>query len=367
MSLKITSVCYCSWVFILLLLFFALELAQAQSTQRFTGKAQQSQIDSLKRLRYPYVLPILGQKVARMGFEIPLPFGIMINNVYNTQQIGIQDLQVAFNGGRFFSVDSIVNFEQIKPNAFTSNIRVDAYLFPFLNVFGLLGGVKANTNFVISEPVSINNFNRSDGLYWGGGFVAAGGMGPLFGSFDYSWVWSRVKLLDKANLATNWGIRVGHIFKLPRRPESNIGLWAGINRQHIEGRTAGKISLYEALGIEGGGANAQESLRDVRNRIETWYNDLPGFLQNRFEEKVTTLLNGLDRVINGLEDPVVDFRFTKTLRTPYQFSLGGQWQLNPRWQLRSELGLGRDKAQVLFSANYRFGIKGQNLFDSTSR
>jgi len=36
--------------------------------------------------------------------------------------------------------------------------------------------------------------------------------------------------------------------------------------------------------------------------------------------------------------------------------MGGQWQINPTWQLRAEYGFLKSKRNFMISLNYRFGI-----------
>ncbi len=337
--------------------------SQAQYSQKFTDKKNAAYTDSLKKVKYPYVFPVLGAKTAKLGFEIPLPHGVMINTVWNQQDVLLQDLEVAFNDGQFFKLDSIVNFDRVTVRSFATNLRYDTYIFPFLNVYGLFGTINTKTSLKIDEPVNIENTTTNNGLYYGFGVMGAGGFGPIFISADWSMVWSKLALLDKANSGTNMGLRVGHIFKFQNRPQQNIGVWVGANRQAIQSNTSGTISLYEAVGADPNKVDeAQQKLTDVRDRIQTWYDDLPNALKPKFADEVDKVTNGIDRVVNGLEDPNVSYKFQKQLKQKWHFMVGAQWQINPHWQLRGEYGFARDKQQALLSLNYRFGIKGPNLW-----
>jgi len=335
----------------------------AQYSQKYTNKKNEAYTDSLKRTEYPYIFPVLGAKTRKLGFEIPLPHGIMLNGLWNKQDVLLQDLEVAFNDGQYISLDSIVNFDRVTVNSLGTNLRFDTYIFPFLNVYGLLGTINTKTSLKITEPVNIENTTTNNGMYYGFGVMAAGGLGPLFIQGDFSMAWSKLALLDKANSGSNMGLRVGHAFKIPNHPRQNIALWIGANRQAIQSNTSGSISLYEAIGAdEDKVAEAQQKLSDVSDRIQKWYDDLPPALQPKFEDQVTKITNGLNRVSDGLEDPQVSYRFQKQLKRKWHFMVGAQWQISPNWQVRAEYGFADQKQQALLSLNYRFGIRGHNLW-----
>ncbi|MBG7629814.1 MAG: hypothetical protein IZT56_05225, partial [Bacteroidetes bacterium] len=68
--------------------------AQYASTKVKTKHEQYT--DSLKKVDYHYVFPILGQKVYEKGFDIPYPVGIMANSIWMRQDIVFSNFQLGF-------------------------------------------------------------------------------------------------------------------------------------------------------------------------------------------------------------------------------------------------------------------------------
>lgn len=96
--------------------------------------------------------PLLGKKVYAMGVDLPLPYGIAFIPNWNKQQVSIQDLRVAFNEGAEIGTD-FVRFSPLETEVFSGQVKLDFWLFPFLNVFGTMGYVKGNVRAPISFDV----------------------------------------------------------------------------------------------------------------------------------------------------------------------------------------------------------------------
>lgn len=66
------------------------------ATSGFSQESNPENKDSIFLSKpYPYVLPILGQKVHERKVRTPLPFGIMFNSLVGKQQMAISGLNVA--------------------------------------------------------------------------------------------------------------------------------------------------------------------------------------------------------------------------------------------------------------------------------
>lgn len=64
------------------------------------------------------------------------------------------------------------------------NVKIDAWILPFLNVFGLVGSVDGETEAVgLPLPLPPSLKIDYDGVVYGGGATVAGGVGAVFGSF----------------------------------------------------------------------------------------------------------------------------------------------------------------------------------------
>ncbi|MDH3749175.1 MAG: hypothetical protein OEU40_01140 [Gammaproteobacteria bacterium] len=90
-------------------------------------------------------LPFLGQKVVDKGYDLPLPIGLGVTYVDINQDLDLTDLSVGFNGGDLERFD-FVSFENSNSDTRSFQLKVDAWLFPFLNVFGMYGKVDGSVD-----------------------------------------------------------------------------------------------------------------------------------------------------------------------------------------------------------------------------
>ncbi len=86
-------------------------------------------------------LPFLAQKVIDLGYELPLPYGIGLTYANVDQDMILGGLEVGINGRDKVPFDR-VSFENASADSESTQLKLDAWLFPFMNVFGLLGRVR---------------------------------------------------------------------------------------------------------------------------------------------------------------------------------------------------------------------------------
>ena len=107
--------------------------------------------DSVKQaVEYPYILPILGEKAAKAGFDLPYSAGLGVNYLWQESELIINNLAVGFNHGPLHSLDEIVRFDKAVSTASAINFRPDVWVLPFLNVYGV---------FARSAPSTIVDFS----------------------------------------------------------------------------------------------------------------------------------------------------------------------------------------------------------------
>lgn len=130
----------------ILLIFFLFGKTFAQVyTDKVVGAKNEELIDSLKTTDYPYLLPIWGAKVVEKGFDIPYSAGVSTNYFTQTSALILDNLLVGFNNGPMYNLDEIIRFNEAEAWASAVTVRPDIWLFPFLNVYGLLGKGKSST------------------------------------------------------------------------------------------------------------------------------------------------------------------------------------------------------------------------------
>lgn len=128
-------------------------------------------------------LPVWGAEAEARGYQLPLPFGVGVNYYREQQPFKIKDLQVT-RGGRPVSVNESLQLETVNTTQQNGIMRLDAWLFPFLNVYGLAGYTSGNMQGKIALPeISMLNISAQElplniayeGPTYGGGATLAGG------------------------------------------------------------------------------------------------------------------------------------------------------------------------------------------------
>lgn len=128
-------------------------------------------------------LPIWGVEAEARGYQLPLPFGVGVNYYREQQPFNIKDLQIS-RGGQPISVNDFVQLHQVDTTQQNAITRVDAWLFPFLNVYGIVGYTSGRMEGLVRLPaIPILGIAAQDlplnigyeGPTYGGGGTLAGG------------------------------------------------------------------------------------------------------------------------------------------------------------------------------------------------
>lgn len=119
-------------------------------------------------------LPLMADEARKRGYDLPLPFGV--SAIYNhiERDININDLSIGLNGAPLQSVSRFVNLGSTsKVDAAVG--RADAWLLPFLDVYGLFGYLRNEsiTQGLVTLPGRTFSFSGETSLQ---GVVAGGGM-----------------------------------------------------------------------------------------------------------------------------------------------------------------------------------------------
>lgn len=121
------------------------------------------------------------------GQELPLPFGIGLT-VYGQQQ-EYKLAKLAFDlPGVSIDPDALAIDNSIED----LNVQLDVWLFPFLNLFGIIGQVDGRTTVDFSDvqglPIPLGRLRIDyDGELYGAGITLAGGGDNWFGSLTGIW------------------------------------------------------------------------------------------------------------------------------------------------------------------------------------
>jgi hypothetical protein len=262
-------------------------------------------------------IPIWGEKIRAMGYDLPLPFGAGANFVWMDQGIDIRELTVGV--GSASTEPGFIGFSNARSRNTATTVRLDAWLLPFMNIYGLLGYLDGNTELDINvpgltvdvpiigpvpifDPFTIPVDVDYDGVTYGGGITLAGGYRRLFGSLDMNYTRSDINLTD------------GEVTTLTISPRLGI--------------------LFESLAVKGTGA--------------LWV----GAMYMDYKETISDSIN-LRQIDPELPSLTIDYEVKIKNKEKLNFIFGGQWEITKRWQLMAEGGVGERK-QVILGAFFRF-------------
>ena len=185
--------------------------------------------------RWSSFLPLMAGEAKKRGIELPLPFGV--STVFTgllDRNIDVTDVRVGVNGATPHSVSRFVNLGSTSTVA-NANLKLDAWLLPFLNVYFLLGYVynESTTRATISVPRpgpipgtidSVTTVKTNlEGFVGGGGMTLAGGYKEFFLVVDANYSQTDMGFDDRfrAIIAT---VRTGYQGKLGALP---LQIWVG--------------------------------------------------------------------------------------------------------------------------------------------
>ncbi|MGR5134141.1 TonB-dependent receptor [Vibrio alfacsensis] len=246
-----------------------------------------------------FSLPIWKEKAEELGYNLPKPFGLNLSYMSMEQGINVDSIDLQGLG----VLGKLLNMEAGPGKQATDvmTLRADVWLFPFLNLYGLVGTLDgySETNVkvkLLGEKLGPFPFRLDlDGYTYGGGFVLAGGYKQLFALVDASYTQTNLNVIDGAIDAIVVSPRVGYDFHNHGVP---VRFWVGAMYQNVEQELSGTL---KQAGI-----------------------NLPG----RFEVK-------------------------QRLESEWNTIAGMQYQVNEDWYLLGEAGFG-DRKSIFLSIDRRF-------------
>lgn len=335
---------------ILILVLFVPILVNAQYAQYQFDK------DSVD---YPYFLPFLGKKTVEAGFDIPKPVGIGFNSFFAKQNMIIDNLAIGFSTENvdipLTDVSEIIKFNKVLSEVYSFTIRPDVWIFPFLNVYAILGKSYATTSVKLSNPIELESIVNLTGNTYGIGSTGAFGIGKYFIVLDGNWTWTKMESFNEAVKSSVFSQRIGRSFQMGKNPKSNLAIWVGTMRLRLESNTNGSLRLDEALSDE-----VWESKDKLVDDYWSWYNDLaPLDPKKKIADEILTPI--VEKIDAADGSSIIHYNLDKKPKSEWNMLVGGQYQINKTWQVRAEGGFLGDRSSFLLSANYRFGLKKRRI------
>lgn len=366
-------------------LFIGFSLIHSLHSQVYTnvvvGEKNAELKDSIQQSEYPYALPIWGEKATALGYDLPYSAGLGLNYIIQESDLIISNLQVGFNNGPLYNIDEIIRFDDAIARASAVNIRPDIWLFPFLNVYGIIAQAKTSTEIsagvwipdssgVWSEISSFSTKANFDATSLGFGITPTMGVGGGWMALDMNFVWTDVSALDQPVKTFVFGPRFGKTFKF-KKPENNVALWVGGFRVKFSSSTSGSLPLSDLIPtdeLQGKVDQGIISVGEKQMNVDEWWEGLSQVEQNnpinqaKYETANRTLdlagnvLNSVDGALNDEQTASVQYSLEKKLKDAWNFIVGAQYQLNKHWMIRAEFGFLGSREQFIGGLQYRFPL-----------
>ncbi|MDQ0139955.1 hypothetical protein [Cupriavidus necator] len=188
-------------------------------------------------------LPFFAQRVIDKGYDLPNPYDIGYSYFDGHQRYQLSGLSVSAGSAPLRSAD-FVRFDQSRIRNTSHQVQVGAWLFPFMNVYGMLGTVRGSGDIGIrfssltelerffgidvgcggrrprpdcANPIRLPTQHASySGHSYGAGFTLVGAYGNLFFSLPVTFTVSDISMSDTPVKSLNIGPRVGWNFRLGR-------------------------------------------------------------------------------------------------------------------------------------------------------
>ncbi len=272
---------------------------------------------------WDHPLPIWGQRVVDLGFDLPFPFGISVLPVWMRQDAVVSDLAISVGDGPIQPVE-LLAFGRPEVETATLQAKFDAWLLPFLNLYAVVGKLDGEA----TVPMSIEGRDLFPALCSGSpelpicgkryeatavadyrgdtfslGFNLAAGWSKYFVTLPVTWTWSDIDILDDNVTTLNISPR--------------IGVTGDVGKD-------GLISIY-----------------------------------------IGTAYLGVDSILRGSvtfdtpDSPLgptttVAYRLRQKNRDQWNYLLGVNWDITKRWSVLFEAGFGGSRSNVISGVTWRF-------------
>ena len=290
------------------------------------------------RNRWSDFLPILGIEAREAGYLLPLPFGISLVGLTQQQPFTVSKIGLEIDGQQSEIIndfiDNAITAKNLRVSDTTYNLRFDAWILPFWNVYGIMGqttgkaeleldlnlelptlllaAADIGSGFSDKRCTSINlpfqgpapgncllttedipttlNFH---GTVLGYGTTIAGGYGDFFGMFDVNYTEADINIAIKKTQQTVYSARLG---------------WNG------------SIGIYQG---------------------QLWF----GAMKQDIEQQIAVSTPGNKVVV------LVDQHSS----SPVNYLIGGQWNITEEWAIIAETNFAfSDRQQFMMQLGYRF-------------
>jgi len=251
-------------------------------------------------------MPIWGREAREKGFGLPLPFGLGLTYTYIDQNMVVSDVKVEGN-----PLD--VTIRDAATTTHTGVFRADAWVLPFLNVYGLLGETAGVTKpaLVFSNGEVLESEVKYNRFSYGGGLTVAGGWKAWFLTLDANYTTGdivsreRGKVGDKPIQSFTFAPRAGTLLSSGRFGTGSI--WVG--------------GMYLLATSE------------IRDQVD---------------------LSGHPRLVDLLGKDSLSYSVRVEPKENWNLLIGGNWEISKRWSITAEVGGVMDRFHTIGAVMWRF-------------
>lgn len=202
------------------------------------------------------VLPIWGDEARARGYDLPEPFGASYSYMNLRQDIIVDKIGFIMPKNPETADALKIDAGHTREKSETHMLKLDSWVFPFMNVYGLYGRTKGTSKTILNGgsfagfPLPFIEGMPFDldfkGDTYGGGFTLAGGYNQYFATFDLNYTKTNLDILDGDIKALVISPRVGYEFVfspfIAGQGNTKLQVWTGAMYQDITQRFKGDIN-----------------------------------------------------------------------------------------------------------------------------
>lgn len=276
-----------------------------------------------ERVVWDRKLPFLAQQVIDLGFDLPHPYGVALIPARIRQDLVLENLFIGVDGPADREID-FVDFGTPSVENSALQLKLDAWVLPFLNVFTTVGVFDGKANIPLkfegsdlfpslctalpSAPACVRTYSAVATPSYEGTNIALGmnvamGWDRFFVTLPITYAWTDVDLIEDTVTALNITPRIGMTGDMGER--GTVAVFMG--------------ATYLRAGLT------------IAGSVDIDTPDGPG-------DDVTTLA----------------FRITQRNKDRWNYLIGFNWELNKTWSVIAEAGFGGSRENFISGVTYRF-------------
>ncbi|WFQ79365.1 hypothetical protein PXH59_17585 [Xenorhabdus sp. SF857] len=209
------------------------------------------------------ILPIWGDAARAKGYDLPEPFGASYGYMNLRQDVVVDQIGFIMPENPDTQKATTVIAGKTRERTESHMLKLDTWVLPFLNVYGVYGKTKGSSETNIENVIfgGVPMFKDIPftldfkGKTYGGGITLAGGYNQFFATLDANYTQTNLDILDGGIKALIITPRIGYEFTFQPlfagQGNTKVQVWTGAMYQDITQRFEGKIANINMTGVLG--------------------------------------------------------------------------------------------------------------------